>query len=233
MSNTGKKDIFFDLDHTIWDFEKNAEETLTELFDTYQFSRLGIGSPDTFIKTYNRNNHRLWALYHNGKITKSELREARFADTFTELGLDPQSFPKAFEADYLRLCPHKTNLFPHAHETLGYLQEKYTLHVISNGFGDAAETKVTQCNLKQYFTTIVISELVGVHKPHPKIFHYAVDNAKTAISNSVMIGDSLDADIRGAQNVGMDAIYFNPHKAEVPADVTRSINALDELKRLF
>lgn len=233
MRNTGKKDIFFDLDHTIWDFEKNAEETLQELFATYRFGTFGFGSAELFIETYNRNNHRLWALYHHGKITKSELRAARFADTFTELGIDPALFPKDFEADYLRLCPQKTHLFPHAHETLGYLQENYTLHLISNGFGDAAETKITKCNLKKYFATIVISETVGVHKPHPRIFHYAVSNAKTAIPHSVMVGDSLEADIRGAQNVGMDAIYFNPCNAEIPSDVRQSITALAELKNLF
>lgn len=233
MHRTGKRDIFFDLDHTIWDFEKNAEETLLELFDTYRFSGIGIHSPDLFINTYNENNHRLWALYHDGKITKSELREARFADTFVELGVDPKLFPRAFEMDYLRLCPQKTNLFPHAHETLGYLKEKYTLHLISNGFADASETKVMQCDLKKYFTTIVISEAVGVHKPHPEIFHYAVTNAKTAISQSVMVGDSIEADIRGAQNVGMDAIFFNPKSSEVPDDVKLSISHLQELTRLF
>ncbi|MGK6349774.1 YjjG family noncanonical pyrimidine nucleotidase [Parapedobacter sp. DT-150] len=233
MQHTGKRHIFFDLDHTIWDFEKNAEETLMELFDTYQFNGLGIPSAALFIETYNRNNHRLWAQYHNGHITKTQLREARFADTFVELGLDPTLFPSAFETDYLRLCPQKTNLFPHAHETLGYLQEKYTLHLISNGFSDAAEIKVTKCDLKKYFSTVVISEIVGVHKPHPKIFHYAVSNANTRISESVMIGDSLEADIRGAQNVGMDAIYFNPNNTEVPPDVRQSIAALEELQALF
>lgn len=233
MRHTGKKDIFFDLDHTIWDFEKNAEEALMELFDTYNFDSLGIDSAGAFIETYNRNNHRLWALYHHGKITKSELREARFADTFSELEIDPRLFPKAFEEDYLRLCPQKTHLFPHVHETLGYLCEKYTLHLISNGFGDAAETKITKCDLKKYFSTVVISETVGVHKPDPRIFHYAVNNAKTAISHSVMVGDSLDADIRGAQNVGMDAIYFNPKREEVPTDVKRSIGTLYELTQLF
>ncbi len=233
MRGTGKKDIFFDLDHTIWDFEKNASETLMELFDTYRFHSFGIGSAELFIDTYNRNNHRLWALYHHGKITKSELRETRFSDTFRELGIDPGWFPPAFEEDYLQRCPQKTNLFPHAHETLGYLRERYTLHLISNGFGDAAETKVTRCDLKKYFSTIVISEVVGYHKPHPEIFHYAVGNAKTAIVDSVMIGDSLDADIRGAQHVGMDAIYFNPNKTDVPPDVKRSISELDELRQLF
>lgn len=233
MRHTDKKDIFFDLDHTIWDFEKNASETLMELFDTYRFHHLGIESPTAFIDTYNRNNHRLWALYHHGKITKAELRVARFADTFREFGIDPKWFPTAFEEDYLRLCPQKTNLFPNAHETLGYLREKYTVHLISNGFGDAAEVKMTRCGLKKYFTSIVISEVVGYHKPHPEIFHYAIDNAKTTITASVMIGDSLDADVRGAQNVGMDAIYFNPKDADVPLDVKQSINTLDELRQLF
>ena len=233
MQRTGKKDIFFDLDHTIWDFEKNASETLLELFDTYRFQSLGIDSAMGFIDTYNCNNHRLWALYHHGKISKSELREARFADTFREFGIDPKWFPAAFEEDYLRLCPQRTNLFPHAHETLAYLQQKYTLHLISNGFGDASETKITKCDLKKYFATIVISETVGFHKPHPQIFHHAVGNANTTIAASVMIGDSLDADVRGAQNVGMDAIYFNPNKVDVPADVKQAITALDELQVLF
>lgn len=233
VKNRDKTDIFFDLDHTIWDFEKNAEETLTELFDTYRFSALGIHTPAIFIETYNRNNHRLWALYHQGRINKSELRKARFADTFTELGIDPLLFPEAFEEDYIRLCPQKTNLFPNTHETLGYLQEKYALHLISNGFNEASQTKIAKCNLKKYFDTIVISELVGVHKPHPEIFHYAVGRAKTEIRHSVMVGDSLEADIQGAQNVGMDAIYFNPCGATVPVYVKQSITAFDELKSIF
>src|SRR5690606_16784068 len=130
----------------------------------------GIGSPELFINTYNRNNHRLWAQYHHGEITKSQLREARCTDTFRELGIDPKWFPMSFEEDYIRFCPQKTHLFPHTHETLGYLQENYTLHLISNGFGDAAEAKVSRCDLKKYFSTIVISEVVGYHKPHPHIF---------------------------------------------------------------
>ncbi|WP_090973573.1 YjjG family noncanonical pyrimidine nucleotidase [Parapedobacter composti] len=233
MRDKGKKDIFFDLDHTLWDFERNAAETLAELFDTYRFRALGIESAEQFINTYNRNNQRLWSLYHHGKITKAELREARFADTFIELGIDPTLFPKAFEIDYLRICPQKTHLFPHVHETLGYLREKYTLHLISNGFKEASELKIAKTNLKGYFTTVVISEVVGVHKPHPQIFHHAVTNAKTSIPRSVMVGDSLEADIRGAYQVGMDAIYFNPKNEDVPLDVKQSIAALNELTSLF
>lgn len=228
-----KKHLFFDLDHTIWDFDRNAAETLAELFDTYQFDKLGISSCDVFVETYNRNNQRVWAMYHNGLIDKEELRRARFADTFTELGIDPSSFPVAFEADYLRICPYKTHLFPEAHETLGYLQEKYTLHLISNGFKEAAEIKIAKSNLTPYFHQVIISEVVGVHKPDPKIYHHSLSGAKGTKPSSIMIGDSLEADVRGAMSFGMDAIFFNPNELEIPKDIPYSINRLRQLQDWF
>jgi len=233
MQYKHKKHLFFDLDHTLWDFDKNAEETLNELFITYKFFDLGISSFDKFIASYTKNNHRVWALYHNGKIDKEELRRARFADTFEELGIAPDLFPKAFETDYLRLCPHKTNLFPGTHETLTYLSEKYVLHLISNGFKDAAEIKVVKTDIKKYFSQIIISENVGVHKPHPDIYHFSLNAAQAEKQESVMIGDSIEADIRGAQAFGLDAIYFNPNGLTAPVDVKHSIKELAELKRLF
>src|SRR5690606_3401356 len=117
----------------------------------------------------------------------------------------------------------KTNLFPHAIETLDYLKEKYTLHLISNGFKDACETKISTTGIGKYFMQIVISENVGVHKPHPQIFDYALRSAKARKDESVMIGDSLEADIRGAQNFGMDAIFFNPNRLNTPPDITYEI----------
>ncbi len=233
MHFRSKKHLFFDLDHTLWDFDKNAEETLQELFILYRFPELGISSFDSFIESYTRNNQRVWALYHNGKIDKDELRRARFADTFRELGVDPGLFPLSFETDYLRLCPHKTNLFPGTHEILSYLKENYTLHLISNGFKDAAEIKVEKTAIKGYFSQIIISEDVGVHKPHPDIYQFSILAARTTKGDSVMIGDSIEADIRGAQAFGMDAIYFNPNKLEQPSDVKHSITELLELKTFF
>src|SRR5690554_2638595 len=125
MQMLDKQAIFFDLDDTLWDFDKNAEETLAELFVEYDFKGLGIHSADVFIETYTHNNHRLWGQYHRGEIDKAQLRKARFADTFMELGISPKLFPAAFEEDYIRPCPLKTNLFPHTHEVLDYLQGKY------------------------------------------------------------------------------------------------------------
>jgi len=228
-----KKHLFFDLDHTLWDFDKNAEETLIELFGIYKFKELGFSSADVFIETYTKNNHQLWAQYHIGKIDKNQLRKARFANTFTELGVEPELFPIQFEEDYLSMCSLKTNLFPYAIETLDYLKEKYILHLISNGFKEASQTKISTTGIGKYFSQIIISENVGVHKPHPQIFNFALEGAAAKKQESVMIGDSLEADIRGAQNFGMDAIFFNPKKIAIPTDVNYQITELRELTEIF
>jgi len=221
--------IFFDLDHTLWDFDKNAEETLNELYFTYKLSNLGLNSCDIFIETYTRNNHQLWADYHLGKITKEALRETRFKKTFLDLGLDESVIPAQFEDDYVNICPTKSNLFPQTHETLSYLKQKYKLHLISNGFKESTEYKVKNTHLTPYFENVIISEVVGINKPDKVIFQYAVDKAGTHSNESLMIGDSIEADVRGALNFGMDAIYFNPNFTEIPEDINWHINHLEEL----
>ncbi|MBU1373130.1 MAG: YjjG family noncanonical pyrimidine nucleotidase [Bacteroidetes bacterium] len=225
--------IFFDLDHTLWDFDKNAEETLSELYFNYQLENLGLNSCDIFIETYTKNNHQLWADYHLGKITKEALRETRFKKTFLDLGLDESIIPSQFEDDYVNICPTKSNLFPHTHETLTYLQQKYKLHLISNGFKESTEYKVKNTNLTPYFQNVIISEVLGINKPDKAIFQYAIDKAKASTQQSLMIGDSIEADVRGALNFGMDAIYFNPNFAEIPEDVSWHINHLEELTRIL
>ncbi|MDB4922612.1 YjjG family noncanonical pyrimidine nucleotidase [Mucilaginibacter sp.] len=227
------KHIFFDLDHTIWDFDKNAEETLYELYDIYRLNEIGLPSAALFIETYTRNNHQLWAEYHTGRITKTELRETRFKRTFIELGVHPEVLPVAFEDDYVKLCPTKTNLFPHAHETLQYLQNKYTLHLISNGFKESSELKIGNTNIGSYFKHVIISEIVGVNKPDKAIFEHALSLAEAEKHESIMIGDSLEADVYGALNFGMDAIYFNPFNAPRPHDVPLQVTHLKELTLLL
>jgi putative hydrolase of the HAD superfamily len=227
------KHLFFDLDHTIWDFDKNAEETLHELFHAYQLKGLGLHSAEIFIETYIRNNHELWADYHIGAISKQHLRETRFKKTFIDMGLSPVLIPQNFEEDYVRICPTKSNLFPQAIETLSYLKEKYDLHIISNGFKESTEIKMTTAGLGPYFKTIIISEVIGVNKPDRAIFEYALKEAKALKNQSIMIGDNLEADIRGALDFGIDAIYFNPHQKERPADVMLQIVHLEELRKLL
>ncbi|HEY0245813.1 MAG TPA: YjjG family noncanonical pyrimidine nucleotidase [Mucilaginibacter sp.] len=225
--------IFFDLDHTIWDFDKNAEEALQELYVIHELKNIGLTSADAFIETYTRNNHRLWAEYHVGKITKDYLREARFRQTFLDLGVEPEVIPAGFEDAYVQLCPTKTNLFPHAHETLQYLSDKYPLYLISNGFKESSEIKIDNTGIGKYFQHVIISEVVGVNKPDKAIFQHALNLAGGTKEESLMIGDSLEADVRGALNFGMDAVYFNPFHAEKPADVPMQIHHLKELTTLL
>jgi putative hydrolase of the HAD superfamily len=227
------KHIFFDLDHTIWDFDKNAQETLHELYIIHKLADLGLPSAELFIETYTRNNHKLWAQYHVGAITKDYLREARFKTTFLELGMQPELIPDGFEDEYVKLCPTKTNLFPDAHEVLTYLRSKYILHLISNGFKESTEIKIAGSNISHYFDQIIISETVGVNKPDKAIFDHALSLARAVKDERIMIGDSIEADIRGALNFGMDAVYFNPMQLPKPEDVPVQINSLKELIALL
>ncbi|GGI28127.1 noncanonical pyrimidine nucleotidase, YjjG family protein [Pedobacter mendelii] len=228
-----KKHIFFDLDHTIWDFDRNAEETLNELYQIYNLHELGLKSCEEFISTYTENNHQLWADYHLGKITKDFLRAERFNKTFLQLGVRPDAVPNQFEDDYVSISPTKTNLFDGAENVLTYLKEKYTLHIISNGFKETTLTKMNLSGLNPYFKNVIISEDVGANKPNPVIFEHALNKAKAVKEESIMIGDSLEADVYGALNFGMEAIFFNPTKKEKPADVNKEIIHLKELLSLF
>ncbi len=227
------KHIFFDLDHTIWDFDRNAEETLLELYEVYALKSLGVTSAQDFIAKYTENNHKLWAKYHLGQITKDTLRTERFSSTFIELGVLPAQVPQQFEEDYVQLSPKKTNLFEGATKVLAYLQQKYHLHIISNGFKETTLTKMDLSGLNPYFKNVIISEDVGVNKPDKAIFEYALNKAEAQLQESIMIGDSLEADIRGAQNFGMKAIFFNPNKVEKPHDVDWQIHHLEELLHHF
>ncbi|TKC13032.1 noncanonical pyrimidine nucleotidase, YjjG family [Pedobacter polaris] len=226
------KHIFFDLDHTIWDFDRNAQETLLELYEVYQLKALGLKSTD-FIELYTENNHRLWQQYHLGEITKEKLREERFRKTFLELGIKPEHVPQQFEDDYVKISPTKTNLFAGAERVLAYLQKKYQLHIISNGFKETTLTKMNLSGLNPYFTNVIISEDVGVNKPNKRIFEHALEKAIATKEESIMIGDSLEADIRGAQDFGMKAIFFNPLNVEKPADIEWQILHLEELLNHF
>lgn len=227
------KHIFFDLDHTIWDFDRNARETLLELYDLHKLDGLGLQSAEEFIEIYTENNHQLWADYHIGKISKEKLRAERFHKTFIQLGLHPDHVPTQFEEDYVRISPTKTNLFGGSEKVLSYLQKKYTLHIISNGFKETTLLKMETCSLNPYFTNVIISEDVGVNKPDKAIFEYALDKASAKKQESIMIGDSLEADVRGAVDFGIKAIFFNPLNKEKPVDVEWQITHLEELLHHF
>src|SRR5574343_168695 len=227
------KHLFFDLDHTLWDFDANARETLLELYDVYELPKLGIDSAEDFIEIYTEHNHRLWRDYHNGVISKEELRSSRFRLTFEHYQVPEQLIPKQFEDDYVKTCPTKTNLFEGTHEVLSILKEKYKLHIITNGFLESQEMKMGRTNIRQYFDEIFVSEVIGLYKPDIALFQHALGVANTTAQESLMIGDSLEADILGAKNAGIYQVYFNPNNDKHDFEITYEIKSLYELLNIL
>ncbi|QNF35822.1 noncanonical pyrimidine nucleotidase, YjjG family [Adhaeribacter swui] len=227
------KHIFFDLDHTLWDFEKNAEETILTLYDQFELAKFKKFTSAAFYQQYSIINHRMWQLFHQGKITQQELRVNRFTQTLTTLGLTPEQIPTGLPEAFTTLCPTKTAVFPYTYDVLNYLQSKYKLHIITNGFKDVQKIKMTSSKLHGYFTEVITSECINCSKPDPKIFEYALTRANVKAADCLMIGDSLEADILGAQNVGIDQIFFNPDKKRHHQQVTYEISCLSELMRVL
>ena len=181
--------IFFDLDNTLWDFDRNSHDTLVELYEKYNLSGLGVPSFEIFHEKYKERNAMMWEQYRLGKIDKAMLRDQRFSLTFWDMGLDAELAPKELPDEYLRLSPQRKHLFPHAHEVLSYLQDKYVLHIITNGFEEAQHIKLEASDLTKYFSEIIISEHTGFRKPDIRIFDYSSTRANAKPSECLMIGD--------------------------------------------
>ena len=201
------KHIFFDLDHTLWNFEKNSALTFKFLLDKYNITI----DLQKFLKVYMPINFSLWNLYRDDKITKDYLRHNRLKSTFEKLNIKIDSgLIDKISNDYVKHLPDNNFLLPNAISVLDYLFQKYTLHIITNGFTEVQNTKISNSNLSKYFTCIIDSETVGVKKPHSKIFNYAYNISKAAYKNEcLMIGDNYQADVMGALNNGFKAIHLN------------------------
>lgn len=201
--------VFFDLDHTLWDFDKNSGLTFEKIF---KLNNLDIDL-STFLEVYEPINLKYWKLYREEKVTKPALRYGRLKEAFNAINIDVEdemiNHLSVAYIDYLTTFNH---LFEGTLSILNYLRDKYELHIITNGFEEAQERKMQNANIRSYFKTITNSEMVGVKKPNPKIFNFALDSAKASPNESVMIGDSLEADIEGAHNIGMETIYFDYKK---------------------
>ena len=204
--NNGIKHVFFDLDHTLWDFDKNSALTFEKIF---KLNNLDIDL-DSFLKVYVPINLQYWKLYREEKIDKKSLKFARLNDAFKALDLEVSArIVHKLSDDYITYLSTFNHLFPDTIALLEYLQPKYTLHIITNGFKEVQHGKLNQSHIDHYFQTVTNSEMVGVKKPNPKIFKHALHMAKATAEESLMIGDNLEADIMGALNFGMDAICFN------------------------
>ena len=226
------KHIFFDLDHTLWDFETNSRSSLTELFNTLLAHKTDY-SVSEFIDFYEKINHQMWADYSAGRLDKKSLRYDRFPRAFKEVGVTDYALAERMNEIYMKDTPYKTALFPQTREVLNYLGDRYQLHLITNGFEEVVHVKMTESDLWGYFKEVIISEVVGFLKPHPHIFQNAIDTAGALVHQSVFVGDNLVSDIGGAKNFGMDQIYFNPKKESHNSEPTYEISALEELLDLF
>jgi putative hydrolase of the HAD superfamily len=227
------KHIFFDLDRTLWDLERNSDEAIIELYEKHGLGNLGIKPFEHFNEVYRKVNERMWAYYLKGQINKETLRFGRFHKTFLAYGVDDPHLAKRFAEDYTHLAPQKPHVFPGTHDVLNYLKGKYKLHIITNGFEDVQYIKMTHSNLHPYFEHIVTSDRAGVQKPTRGIFEYTVSLAKAVKEECIMIGDSYEVDIIGARNAGIDQVYFNNMGDKKGKACTYEISELKELMKFL
>lgn len=225
------KHLFFDLDHTLWDFEKNAEESLTELYQRHDLHLRQITAND-FVSTYSRINAEMWELYHKGIIDKEHLRTQRFVKTFVELGVEEQHVPDSLWDEYLELLPLRTNLLPYASEILQQFAGNFRMSIITNGFKEVQRHKMQNSNIFHYFEHVLISEEVGFQKPDKEIFELALNLHDAKPHEVLMIGDSLNADIQGAVNAGIHSVYFNPDKKDGNHAANFEIQSLQQLPEI-
>ncbi len=228
------KHLFFDLDHTLWDFEANSRQTLTELYERMELNKKGINDFALFHKKYLVHNEKLWDRYRKGFIKVDELRWKRMWLSLLDFKIADEQLAREMGIIFLDLLPTRKILFPYALEILSYLAEKnYRLHLITNGFEKTQHSKLKHSGLDKYFIEVITSEGSNSLKPHKEIFDYALAKTNAAIGESIMIGDSLEVDIQGAMNAGMDQVFVN-HINETPSiKPTYTVYSLKELENIF
>jgi putative hydrolase of the HAD superfamily len=225
------KHLFFDLDHTLWDFDANARLTLEQLHIDFRLPEKGIHDFDLFHKNYLAHNERLWAQYRTGHIRQDELRLKRMWLSLLDFNIDDEELARQMGELFLQLLPTRTILFPDTVDVLMYLQAKgYHLHLITNGFEKTQHAKLKSSRLAPFFKIVVTSECTGSLKPQKEIFEYALAKTGASAKESLMIGDTLDVDVAGAFGVGMDAVHVNYNNAEQDIKPTYTVCHLKELK---
>ena len=226
--------LFFDLDHTLWDFEENARVTLLELYNTLQLEQRGINDFDLFHKNYLVHNEKLWERYRNGFIKQEELRVKRMWLALLDFKIADETLAKQLSVQFLDLLPTRTILFPYAIEILAYLtNKKYELHLITNGFEKTQHSKLKYSGLGKYFKEVITSEGSSSLKPNKEIFDYAFEKTGANPSESIMLGDSIEVDIIGAMNAGIDQVFINHNNIAIDIKPTYVVNSLKELERIF
>jgi len=228
---TNIKHIFFDLDHTLWDFHSNSLETLAEIYRIFELEKRAPDfSSSHFIDRYVFHNERMWGLYRQDRMSKSLLRKARFEYALRDIRIEDKMLAKEMGNSYLEICPRKTRLNEGAIEVLELLKDKYALHILSNGFHETQLIKLEQSGLTHYFQQIITSEKAAAKKPNKRMYDYAQVHTGALPGESLMVGDNLEIDVVGALNYGWDAIHYNP---DGDKHEYRSVKALLEIPELL
>ena len=228
------KHLFFDLDHTLWDFETNSKETMHELFYRHGLNKTLTEDFDGFHDSYSRHNKRLWDRYHNGYIKQDELRWKRMWHTLLDFKNGSEVLARKLAAEYLEILPFKKAVFEYTEEILEYLLAKgYNMHLITNGFEQVQAGKLKSSGLDKYFTHVITSEKSMSLKPKKAIFDFALQLANAERNESIMIGDNLDADIKGGMDAGLDTVFVNHIKEKTTLKPTYTIYHLKELEAIF
>jgi len=228
------KHLFFDLDHTLWDFERNSSESLKDIFHNSNLTSHGVNSLELFVQSFLRINTELWDKFDRGLLHHTYIRENRFKMVFEELGvLCPENHEEIGEI-YLQTLPGKKHLLEGALELLDYVSEKgYNLHIVTNGFNDIQAKKISSSGISHFFQNLITFENANAKKPDPKIFAYALDVSGALPEESIMIGDNWIADVLGAKQFGLDTVYVNPAGLKFEESPTYDIRRLEELKAIF
>lgn len=228
------RQLFFDLDHTLWDFETNSKETLGDLYHHNLLIDRGVADFEQFFAHYSFHNHRLWDRYTKGFIKQDELRWKRMWLALLEFKIADEPLARKLSVQFLETLPTKKKLFPYTVEILEYLKSKnYKMHLVTNGFESVQHNKLRESNLTNYFDQVITSEASNSLKPNKEIFDYALLKAGAVVAESIMIGDNQDADIQGGINAGMDTVFVNHLKVAPTVKATYMIHHLKELENIL
>ncbi len=226
--------LFFDLDHTLWDFETNSVNTLRDLYHASSLVQKGIDDFNEFNIVYHEINDKLWARFRQGTLSREDLRWKRMWQTLLHYKINDEHLAKFMSEKYLEILPSKNELFPHTIEMLNYCKSNgYEMHLITNGFELTQQQKLKNAKIDSYFDKMITSEMAMSMKPHKEIFQFAFAETGAQPHESIMIGDALDIDVLGARNAGMHQVYFNPKELPHNDDPTFEITCLSELKNIF
>lgn len=224
--------LFFDLDHTIWDYDRNSVEALNRLYAEFALEELGLAPKERFLAAFKQANLVVWDLFDENRVNSNSLRHKRLELVFESFNLPARQI-EGFHEGYYRYCGSGMHLIEGASDLLDKLSARYTLHIITNGFNDSQHHKLRNTGLDGYFKTVTTSESAQSKKPDAAFFDFALTRAGASKHNSLVIGDGLRTDVAGALNYGLPVIWFNPEGKETELKPNAEVRYLVEIGRVL